>query len=68
MNYKGNNWAEVGMDIALEKFAEGYDILCEIEKENENNLYYTFTMQRKIPTVILNQRMIKSGKWYLAVA
>ena len=54
------NWIETDLSTALHKFALGYKIECRI-----NFSTWEFDFSKHNTTVVLNQRMIERGKWFV---
>jgi len=54
------NWIETDLSTALHRFALGYKIECRI-----NFSTWEFDFSKHNATVVLNQRMIERGKWFV---
>jgi len=57
---KDKNWIETDLSTALHKFTLGYKIECRV-----NYSIWQFDFSKNNATVILNQRMIERGKWFM---
>jgi len=54
------NWVNVDLKTAMDHFADGEEIKCEI-----GDLRWTFKLDKRNGIVELNQKMIKEGQWYV---